>query len=99
MNPSRIVRSCVFRYGFVLVTLVAIACSGPPEAEKPATYSAGSAPSTDPSLALSDLVGNWENVDSGTDHLTRVEILRQDSTAQVLVRMWGSYQPEDCFWG
>ncbi len=47
---------------------------------------------------MESLIGKWENVDSGTDHLTRVEILKQDSTAQLLVRMWASCEQEDCFW-
>ena len=42
---------------------------------------------------------NGENVDQNTDYVTRVEILQPDSTGNFLVRMWGSCQPEDCFWG
>ena len=45
------------------------------------------------------MTGKWKNVDSKTEHLTRVEIHRPDSTEQFLVRMWGACHPEDCFWG
>ena len=44
-------------------------------------------------------MGQWKNVDSKTDHLTRIEIHQTESTDQILVRMWGACHPEDCFWG
>lgn len=50
-------------------------------------------------LQTADMMGQWKNVDSKTDHLTRVEIHQSDSTDQFLVRMWGACHPEDCFWG
>lgn len=97
-NPGRTVRSCLLRYGFVSLTLTASACSSPPEAEKAAARIPGQMLIAESSLALSDLVGQWETTDPETDHLTRVEILKPDSTDRFFVRMWGSCQPE-CFWG
>ena len=72
----------VFRYGFVVLAQMGVACSVPSE-----------------TVQLADLMGKWENVDQKTDHVTRVEILQPDSTHQFLIRMWGSREPEDCFWG
>ena len=78
--------------------MTASACSSPPEAEKALTDISGRKHFAESSLALSDLVGQWEITNPETDHLTRVEILKPDSTDQFYVRMWGSCQPE-CFWG
>ena len=97
-NPRRTVRSCLLRYGFAPLTLTASACSSPPEAEKAATGIPERMLVTESSLALSDLVGQWETTDPETDHLTRVQILKPDSTDRFFVRMWGACDPE-CFWG
>ena len=86
-----------FRYGFVVLAQMAVACSVPSETEQPANDIP--VPKPEPSFQLADLRGTWENVDPETDSLTRVEILQPDSTGQLLVRMWGSCEPEDCFWG
>ena len=99
MNHSLPVYSRICRYWLVLLTPVAIACSSPPETEKKAPIGIPvpqllSESSTD----LAGFTGKWENVDSETDHLTRVEILQPDSTAELLVRIWASCDPE-CFWG
>ena len=97
-TPGRTVRSCLLRYGFVSLTLTASACSSPPEAEKVGTDIPGKKLIAESSLAVSDLVGQWETTDPKTDHLTRVEILKPDSTDRLFVRMWGACQPE-CYWG
>ncbi len=97
-TPGRTVRSCFLGFGFVPLTLAASACSSPPEAEKAGTGIPGLQLVTESSLALSDLVGQWETTNPETDHLTRVEILKPDSTDRFFVRMWGACQPE-CYWG
>ena len=97
-NPARTVRSCLLRYGFVSLTLTASACSRPPEAEKAGTDIPGRMLFAESSLAVSHLVGQWETTDPEPDHLTRVEILKPDSTDRFFVRMWGACDPE-CFWG
>ena len=74
-------------------------CSSPPETEKSVQDVSVPQPSPESSLQLDDLLGAWENVDSEADHVTRVEIHRPDSTGTFLVRVWGSCEPEDCFWG
>ena len=76
-----------------------VACSGPSETEQLADEVPVPKPLSVPSFQLADLTGKWENIDPKTDYLTRVEILQPDSTHQLLVRIWGSCEPEECFWG
>ena len=84
----------------IAVTLVVIAaCSSPQETETSVKDIPVPQALPEPSLRLADLLGAWENVDSEADHVTRVEIHRSDSTGTFLVRMWGSCEPVDCFWG
>ena len=97
MNPFQTVCPRVLRYGFVVLTQMAAACSVPSETEPPANDVL--VPKPEPAFQLADLKGKWENVDPKTDNLTRVEILRPDSTDQFLLRMWGSCGKEECFWG
>ena len=91
----------IFRCGFYVFYLMVTSCSSPPGAEQSAKDAPLSIPIPLPEslLELAGLIGTWTNVDPKTDHLTRVEIMRTDSSAQLLIRMWASCQPEDCFWG
>ena len=86
MNHSRTIPFCIFRYGSAALTLVAIACSRQPETEKPGNDVPVRQTLPNSTHKLASLIGKWENVDSKTAHLTRVEISNQDSTAQLLVR-------------
>ena len=80
--------------------MVAIAsCSSPPESENSVNVVPVPKALPESSLRLADLMSTWENVDPNADHVTRVEILKPDSTGKFLVRMWGFCEPEDCFWG
>ena len=87
----------VLRYGFVVFVKMTVACSVPSETEHPSNEVP--VPKPEPSFQLADLGGKWKNVDQNTDYVTRAEILQPDSTGNFHVRMWGSCEPEDCFWG
>lgn len=99
MNPFRTVCSGILRCSSVVVIQMVVACSGPSETEQLADEVPVPKPLSVPSFQLADLTGKWKNIDPKTDYLTRVEILQPDSTDQLLVRMWGSCEPEECFWG
>ena len=83
----------------VAFPLVVISCSSSPEINKPVKDVPVSIPFTGSSLEFAGMIGTWTNVDPKTNHLTRVEIVKRDSSAHFLIRMWASCQPEDCFWG
>ena len=88
-----------YRHGIAVTLVVIAACSSPQETETSVKDIPVPQALPEPSLRLADLLGTWENVDSNADHVTRVEILKPDSTGKFLVRMWGFCEPEDCFWG
>jgi len=52
---------------------------------------------TDISTDTNSFNGNWENVNTNTPGITKMDI--QSSGKNVYVHIWGSCHPEDCDWG
>jgi hypothetical protein len=46
---------------------------------------------------LNQYLGNWKNVDTNTQGITRIELTK--SGGKIFVHAWGKCHPEDCDWG
>lgn len=46
------------------------------------------------SLTIDDFVGNWKNIDSGTNSTTRISIAKEDN--KIIFHSWGRCHPSDC---